>query len=316
LAERPRQHDRPAAAARAPRNIYLDLGANWADTLDLHRRIADDGHKRLQNWEVYAFEISPTLIPYVDKYVRFLNGFDKRPAACVAPISESKMVYKFAPAVGCLSKDPKEAKTCFGTTTAKAVRGFLKSAKPAMVAPVQVHTQLAMAAYPLEPDAVQPRYTFIPAGAGGVAGSIKFGGGKRVQDSDIGDESVKHIAGHVNLVDGGEPLTVQIIDFPKWVAEHFSKDDYIVMKIDIEGAEFALLEKMAKLGLLDMVDQLALECHPWSGDCKQLDALLRAGGVRSILYDGKDYVSKANVTQAVEQYKQDWLSRDCEPFRS
>ena len=39
------------------RNVYLDLGANWANTLRLYHDFYPQ--KRKEPWEVYAFEASP-----------------------------------------------------------------------------------------------------------------------------------------------------------------------------------------------------------------------------------------------------------------
>ena len=42
---------------------------------------------------------------------------------------------------------------------------------------------------------------------------------------------------------------------------HITRDDYIIMKVDIEGAEFKMLRKMVTHNLLHLVDILAVEWH-------------------------------------------------------
>ena len=45
-----------------PRHVYLDLGTNWGDTLDMYRKgLADGAHANATNWEVYGFEAAPLL---------------------------------------------------------------------------------------------------------------------------------------------------------------------------------------------------------------------------------------------------------------
>ena len=45
-------------------------------------------------------------------------------------------------------------------------------------------------------------------------------------------------------LDKQNPIKVNAIDFSQWIIDNFSKDDYIVLKLDIEGAEYEVLNKM------------------------------------------------------------------------
>ena len=88
----------------APRHVYLDLGTNWGDTLDLYRKgLADGAHANATNWEVYGFEAAPLLMPYVDQLVRWKNGVPgvERPVTCFPPAGSTKDRIRFAPLVGC-----------------------------------------------------------------------------------------------------------------------------------------------------------------------------------------------------------------------
>jgi len=55
--------------------------------------------------------------------------------------------------------------------------------------------------------------------------------------------------------------TVKSIDFDRWVKEKFNKDDYIILKMDIEGAEYEVLEHMIKNGSINYIDKLYIEWH-------------------------------------------------------
>ena len=54
---------------------------------------------------------------------------------------------------------------------------------------------------------------------------------------------------------------VPCIDFSKYIQHNFSKDDRIIIKMDIEGSEFAVLEKMLSDGTFDWVDDIYVEWH-------------------------------------------------------
>jgi len=54
---------------------------------------------------------------------------------------------------------------------------------------------------------------------------------------------------------------IECIDFPTWIQTRFIKNDYIVLKIDIEGAEYAVLEQMINDGSLKNIQKLFIEFH-------------------------------------------------------
>lgn len=57
------------------------------------------------------------------------------------------------------------------------------------------------------------------------------------------------------------PLVVEAIDFSEWILKNFKKEDYIILKMDIEGAEYAVLEKMIEDGSMKYIDELYIEWH-------------------------------------------------------
>ena len=62
-------------------------------------------------------------------------------------------------------------------------------------------------------------------------------------------------------VDYSKPNRVSCIDFGKWLKSNFSKDDYIVLKLNIEGAEYEVLKSMVKDGSIDYLNELYVELH-------------------------------------------------------
>lgn len=57
------------------------------------------------------------------------------------------------------------------------------------------------------------------------------------------------------------PLRVPCVDFGKWMLNNFTADDYIVLKLDVEGVEYEVLQQMFNDGSFDLVDKLYIEWH-------------------------------------------------------
>ena len=62
-------------------------------------------------------------------------------------------------------------------------------------------------------------------------------------------------------LDKENPIKVQTIDFCRWFKSTFSKRDKIILKMDIEGAEYKVLEHMIDEGVLGWVNKLYVEFH-------------------------------------------------------
>jgi FkbM family methyltransferase len=90
---------------------------------------------------------------------------------------------------------------------------------------------------------------------------------KDLKDGPIGgasnllsDDWIKpdYIADHLIKKD---VLEVECIDLPKFIMDNFDVNDYILMKLDIEGAEYPILEKMFQTGAIDYVNKMYVEWH-------------------------------------------------------
>ena len=54
---------------------------------------------------------------------------------------------------------------------------------------------------------------------------------------------------------------IDCFDFSKYIKDNFKVDDYIVCKLDIEGAEYPVLEKMIKDETIPYIKKLYVEFH-------------------------------------------------------
>lgn len=100
-------------------------------------------------------------------------------------------------------------------------------------------------------------HTFINKAAWIKDGKEKFYKGRDMHRSGGTLFSKKKSAN----IDLENPITVDTIDFSKWVLDNFSKDDYIILKMDIEGAEYKVIPKMMEDGSFDFIDKLWIEWH-------------------------------------------------------
>ncbi|XP_038050935.1 uncharacterized protein LOC119724099 [Patiria miniata] len=57
--------------------------------------------------------------------------------------------------------------------------------------------------------------------------------------------------------------TIPVIDLSQWIVDNFSKDDYIIFKLDVEGAEYAILRKMIDNNVMAYIDKFYGEYHDW-----------------------------------------------------
>ncbi|KAG4963423.1 hypothetical protein JHK85_040876 [Glycine max] len=59
----------------------------------------------------------------------------------------------------------------------------------------------------------------------------------------------------------GEVEKIQGFDFANWLKKTVSKNDFVVMKMDVEGTEFDLIPRLIKTGAICLIDDIFFECH-------------------------------------------------------
>ncbi len=57
-----------------------------------------------------------------------------------------------------------------------------------------------------------------------------------------------------------QPVHIPTIDFSNWL-ERFSEDDYVVVKMNIEGAEYPVIDKLCEDGTIYKINELYLSLH-------------------------------------------------------
>ncbi|KAK7287253.1 hypothetical protein RIF29_00427 [Crotalaria pallida] len=59
----------------------------------------------------------------------------------------------------------------------------------------------------------------------------------------------------------GEVEKIRGFDFADWLKNTVSRNDFVVMKMDVEGTEFDLIPRLFETGAICLVDEIFLECH-------------------------------------------------------
>lgn len=62
-------------------------------------------------------------------------------------------------------------------------------------------------------------------------------------------------------VDKNNYIEVESIDLAEWIGKNLNKDDQIILKLNIEGSEYEVIEKMHKSGVLDWINTWHVEWH-------------------------------------------------------
>lgn len=62
-------------------------------------------------------------------------------------------------------------------------------------------------------------------------------------------------------IDYSRPKTAPCVDLAKWLVAHVPAESFVFMKMDIEGAEYDVIEHLLVTGAIDRIDVLAVEWH-------------------------------------------------------
>ena len=105
-------------------------------------------------------------------------------------------------------------------------------------------------------------FEFIAAAATARDGSVDF------QGSGLG--------GTATVSTTGGAGAVKTIDFSAWLQRTVAAEDFVVCKIDAEGSEFEIVQRMVADGTLCLCDRLSIEWHAWLGSRASGNAHVRA----------------------------------------
>lgn len=99
-------------------------------------------------------------------------------------------------------------------------------------------------------------YTFLPKAVWIADCKLNF----YLAANPLGSSLIKSKGGRSKL-DKKHPVEVEAVDFSKWIKDNFTKEDFIVLKMDIEGAEYQVLQKMIDDGVIFYIKELYVDWH-------------------------------------------------------
>ena len=62
-------------------------------------------------------------------------------------------------------------------------------------------------------------------------------------------------------IDYASPKQAPAIDFSRWLREEVSGEEFVFVKMDIEGAEYSVIDSLLSTGAIELIDVLAVEWH-------------------------------------------------------
>jgi hypothetical protein len=117
------------------------------------------------------------------------------------------------------------------------------------------------------------RYTFIPTAVGSAPGMLElpWSAGLMLGNSLSRPTGVPEVS------------SVRIEDWVTWLKRFFRREDMVIVKMDVEGAEHAIFAKLfATAEPLGLIDVLGLECHERGRrSCQNLVTRLRNHSLHS-----------------------------------
>ncbi len=111
-------------------------------------------------------------------------------------------------------------------------------------------------------------------------------------------------------IDVNEPIKVKSICLSNFIKNNFNIKDYIILKLDVEGAEYRILKKLIKDKTIDYINELYIEWHKNVNDYNpkiydQLNNILKKKKIKLIKWDASKYAffleGKTGLT--AEDYK-------------
>ena len=119
----------------------------------------------------------------------------------------------------------------------------------------------------------------LPAAVGERDGTLSM------HDSDV--SLITGGKGHGDAI--ADIYDVAQVDFSAWLRASFTLDDFVVLKMDVEGGEHKIVPKMVSDGSIKLVDVWLWECHMvpkwWNSKCHRLKKILKDNGVKTLYED-------------------------------
>ncbi|KAL3830233.1 hypothetical protein ACJIZ3_019035 [Penstemon smallii] len=85
--------------------------------------------------------------------------------------------------------------------------------------------------------------------------------GHKMVEKGRGMGRIQPVQTSTGSTSSGNVDEIRGFDFADWLKNTVSENDYVVMKMDVEGTEFDLIPRLFETGAICLIDELFLECH-------------------------------------------------------
>ena len=110
-------------------------------------------------------------------------------------------------------------------------------------------------------------------------------------DACGGEGSTTLLNKFTNFVDYKTPLSLPCIDFSAWLKQLTRPGDYVAIRMNIEGGEYIILDKMMTDDTLKLIDQIRIDWHD-----QKFSDINQAVGYRRIAKRFYEEVKRLDIT--------------------
>lgn len=296
---------------RTCRNVYIDAGASWCNTLRLHaalpgpqnatlaaqRRLYGIHHQPTHYasspWLVIGFEASPIISNYAARCAEALSAGKPRPPLAVPASSSTADLYKAALALdnASCSMAGQARLECAMRLLKPKLRSLGASPRLELDA---LHSRMDSAgrSCPLGRD----QYTMVPAAVGDHNGMVELLAGSNNEQLVKGGLMLPGGSAAARQQRHLRKQSVPLVDLVGFIRRSFTVADFVLLKLDVEGAEQMIVPALAQAtgdngtpaGVL--IDIIVWECHVGGRrPCHELLEQLKAAGVGAIYTEPRSW---------------------------
>lgn len=286
-----------ATTCVTPRNIYIDAGVNWCNTITMHQKVPEALARKAEPWLIFGFEASPRIAPFAERCALALTAGAPLPTPPIPPAGSSRDLKLYAPQFNCSmaqlglrERSEHDLKIYKRQRLVPCMLRALERPLASLVVDPSLSGNHSLLQHRLSlgrscTDAsvsTRSQYTLIPAAVGRKDGTLSMNDGPEMMLTG----GATHQSTSKSRI---ERYRVAQVDLSAWLRASFTERDFVVLKLDVEGGEHKIIPKMVEQGTVKLVDVFLWECHhmprSWKSPCHKLLKKLRDSGVHAIYED-------------------------------
>ena len=88
-------------ACPTPRNVYIDAGVNWCNSLLIFKSVPEARARLAEPWHIFGFEANKRIAPYADLCHRALSAGQPLPTPPIPPAGSTRDLARYAARYNC-----------------------------------------------------------------------------------------------------------------------------------------------------------------------------------------------------------------------